>query len=57
MLRLFGIRPNRLLITLAGIGALVVGLAVHGPVLMAIGGLLIVWEAVALVTSRRRSAR
>ncbi len=39
MLRLFGIRPNRLLIALAGVGALVAGLVVHGPGLMAIGGL------------------
>lgn len=54
MLRLFGIRPNRLLIVLAGLGVLVAGLVVHGPGLMAIGGLLIVWAAVTLVASRRR---
>ena len=41
MLRLFGIRPNRLLIALAGVDVLVAGLVVHGPGLMAIGGLLI----------------
>ncbi len=35
MLRLFGIRPHPLLIALAGIGVLVAGLVVHGPVLMA----------------------
>jgi hypothetical protein len=54
MLRLFGIRPNRLLIALAGIGVLAAGLAVHGPALMALGGLLIVWAAVTLAASRRR---
>ncbi len=53
MLRLFGIRPNRLLIAVAGIGALAAGLVVHGPVLMAIGGLLIVSAAVAFAASRR----
>jgi hypothetical protein len=57
MLRLFGIRPNRLLIALAGIGVLVIGLVVHGPGLMALSGLLIVWAAVTLVASRRRRAR
>ncbi len=57
MLRLFGIRPNRLLIAFAGVGVLVIGLVVHGPGLMALGGLLIVWAAVTLVTSRRRRAR
>jgi hypothetical protein len=54
MLPLFGIRPNRLLIALAGIGVLMIGLAKHGPELMAVGGLLIAWAAVTLVASRRR---
>jgi hypothetical protein len=53
MLRLFGIRPNRLLIAIAGIGVLVAGLAAGGPVLMALGGLLIVWAAVTFAASRR----
>jgi len=56
MLRLFGIRPNRLLIAVAGIVLLVIGLVVHGPVMMAAGGLAIVWAAVTFVASRRRSA-
>jgi hypothetical protein len=56
MLRLFGIRPNRLLIALAGMGVLVAGLAMHGPILIALGGLVIVWAAVTLVASRRRGA-
>lgn len=51
MLRLFGIRPNRLLIALAGVGVLVAGLIVHGPGLIALGGLLIVWAAVTLGSS------
>lgn len=55
MLHLFGIRPNRLLIALAGIGLLVAGLVVHGPGLMTFGGLLIVWSAITLVASRRRA--
>jgi len=54
MLRLFGIRPNRLLIALAGIGVVAIGLVVHRPDLMALGGLLAVWSAVMLVASRRR---
>ena len=54
MLRLFGIRPNRLLIALAGIAALTIGLVIHGPGLMVIGGVLIVWAAVTLAASRRR---
>jgi hypothetical protein len=54
MLRLFGIRPNRLLIALAGIGVLAIGLAKHGPELMVVGGLLIAWAAVTLVASRWR---
>ncbi len=53
MLRLLGIRPNRLLIAVAGIGVLVLGLVVHGPGLMAAGGLLIVSAAVAFAASRR----
>lgn len=57
MLRLFGIRPHRLLIAAAGIGVLVAGLLVHRPVLMALGGLAIAWAAVTLAASRRRSAR
>ncbi len=52
---LFGTRPHPLLIALAGIGVLVAGLVVHGPVLMAYGGLLIVWAAATLVVSRRRA--
>jgi hypothetical protein len=54
MLRLLGIRPSRLLIALGGIVFLVIGLVVHGPVLMALGGLAIVWAAVALLVSRVR---
>jgi len=54
MLRLFGIRPNRLLIALAGIAALAIGLVVHGTDLMVLGGLLTVWSAVTFVASRRR---
>lgn len=54
MLRLLGIRPNRLLIALAGIGVLAIGLVVHGPGLMAVGGLLIVSAAVTLAARRRR---
>lgn len=54
MLRLFGIRPNRLLIAVAGIGVLAAGLAVHSPVLMALGGLGIVRAVVALAVRRRR---
>lgn len=57
MLTLFGIRPHSLLIALAGIGVLVAGLVVHDPVMMAIGGLAIVWAAVRFVASRRQSAR
>lgn len=57
MLRLLGIRLNRLLIALAGICALAAGLAVHRLVLMAIGGLLVAWGAVTLIDSRRRRAR
>ena len=53
MLRLFGIRPNRLLIALAGIAALAIGLVTHGPGLILIGGVLIVWAAVTLATRRR----
>jgi hypothetical protein len=54
MLRLLGIRPNRLLVALAGIGVLAIGLVVHRTDLMALGGLLTVWPAVTLVASRRR---
>jgi hypothetical protein len=55
MLRLFGIHPNRLLIAAAGIVLLVAGLAVHGPVMMALGGLAIAWAAVTLIAGRRRA--
>jgi thiosulfate reductase cytochrome b subunit len=57
MLRLFGIRPNRLLLAVAGVGLLAAGLAVHGPVMMALGGLAIVWSAATLVAGRRRRAQ
>jgi hypothetical protein len=53
MLRLLGIRPNRVLIGLAGIGALAAGLVVHHLVLIAIGGLLVVWAAVTHWSRRR----
>jgi hypothetical protein len=53
MLRLFGIRPNRLLIALVGIAALAIGLVIHGPGLIVIGGVLIVWAAVTLASRRR----
>jgi hypothetical protein len=55
LLRLFGIRPGRLVIALAGIGALAGGLVVHGPVLMVLGGLLIVSSAVRLLAGRRQA--
>jgi hypothetical protein len=54
MLRLLGVRPSRLLIALGGIGVLAVGLVVHRPDLMVLGGLLTGWSAVMLVASRRR---
>ncbi|HTX82841.1 MAG TPA: hypothetical protein VME44_11705 [Streptosporangiaceae bacterium] len=57
MLGLFGIRPNRLLLAVAGAGALVVGVVVHGPGLMVIGGLLFVWAAVTFAAGRRRRTR
>jgi len=57
MLGLFGIRPNRIFLAVAGAGALVVGAVVHGPGLMAIGGLLVVWAAVTFAAGRRRRAR
>lgn len=55
MLRLFGIGPHRLLVAIAGAGVLMTGLVVHGPGLMALGGLTIVWAAVRLVAGRRRA--
>lgn len=57
MLGLFGIRPNRLLLAVAGAGALLVGVVVHGPGLTVIGGLLFVWAAVTFAAGRRRRAR
>lgn len=48
MLHLLGIRPNPLLIVLAGIGVLMAALVVHSPGLIALGGLGIVWAAVTL---------
>jgi hypothetical protein len=55
MLRLFGIRPNRVLVALAGAAALAVGLVIHGPVLMAAGAILVVYSAVMLIAGRRGS--
>jgi Flp pilus assembly protein TadB len=57
MLGLFGIRPNRLFLAIAGAAALVVGVVVHGPGLMVIGGLLLVWAAVTFAAGRRRRAQ
>ena len=54
MLGLFGIRPHPLLIALAGVGLLVAGLVLHGPVMLALGGLAIAWAAVTFATTRRR---
>ncbi len=54
MLRLFGFRPNRFLIALAGAAVLAIGVVGHGPILMAVGGVLIVWAAATLALSRRR---
>jgi hypothetical protein len=56
MLRFFGIRPHPLLIAAAGIVLLVIGLAAHSLLMMALGGLVIVWAAVTFVTVRRRRA-
>lgn len=57
MFRFLGIRPNHLLIALAGVAALAAGLAVHRPVLDAVGALLIAWAAVRLVAGRGGSGR
>jgi membrane protein implicated in regulation of membrane protease activity len=58
MLRLFGIRPNRFLIALAGVALLVAGLVMHhGLGLTVLGAALIVYSAAVLVAGRRRGAR
>jgi hypothetical protein len=57
MLGLFGIRPNRLLIAVAGIVLLVAGLVVDGPVMMTFGGLAIAWSAITFIAARRQRAR
>jgi Flp pilus assembly protein TadB len=57
VLRLLGIRPNRLLIAVGGVAMLVAGVLLHGLNLIVIGGVLIVWAAITFVASRRRQVR
>lgn len=57
MLRLFGIRPNRVFLALGGAAVFAVGLVIHGPFLMALGAILVVYSAVMLICGRQRGPR